>query len=167
MDTKDCRLMEGKKLEAFKNMALTANSLAGYAGRSNRLLNIEDAYNIPSECPFCFHPDFDQSTGYVTKSILTIPLNDTKKSVTGVLQIINRLDCEGRATAVADVFDGLCSNRAYKDTFDDALVCRIMEQERGHHFDPELIDILIENQSKFLEIRNRFPETADAPRQLG
>ena len=332
----------------YQELAITANSLAGYAARSGRLLNIADAYDIPSDSPYRFHPDFDRRTGYVTKSILTIPLTDIRKSVSGVLQIINRLDDEGKATAftledeelmqlfsstaamaleraqlirqmllrtvkmaelrdprettpharrvgamagelykiwarrrgldettlkrnldhlriaamlhdigkvgvpdliltkpgrltleerremekhvliglklfepisseldlvirqaimghherwdglgypgwvdpetgalipghpelngrppgkkgeensifgrvtaVADVFDALSSRRVYKDAFDDALVQQIMEQESGHHFDPELVAILLDNQGKIHGIRNRFPE---------
>ena len=65
----------------------------------------------------------------------------------------------GRVTAVADVFDALSSRRVYKDAFDDALVAQIMEQESGRHFDPELVEILLNNQGRIHEIRNRFPET--------
>jgi HD-GYP domain-containing protein (c-di-GMP phosphodiesterase class II) len=65
----------------------------------------------------------------------------------------------GRVTAVADVFDALISPRLYKEAFDEELVIQIMLQESGHHFDPELVDILLTNFERAKRIRNRFPES--------
>jgi len=47
---------------------------------------------------------------------------------------------EGRITAVADVFDALSSRRPYKPAFALEKCFQIMEQERGAHFDPQIID---------------------------
>lgn len=327
---------------------LVGNSLASYAARENVALNIADAYNIPLEAPYRFDPEFDRKTGYLTRSILTLPLNDNRRRTIGVLQVINRkgengkveafdgedeelmrifsstaamsleraqlvrlmllrsvkmaalhdpretvaharrvaalavmlyerwarrrpldraevkrnldhlrmaamlhdvgkvgipgdllnkpgrLDAHerqemekhvliglrlfepvssgldamirevilnhherwdgqgypgwintetglplpgrhdrnnlpvgkkgeeisifGRVTAVADVFDALISPKVYKESFDEDLVSQIMLQESGHHFDPELVDILIDNLDQARKIRNRFPE---------
>ena len=339
-----------KEARGVKNLEipLVGNSLASYVARENMTLNIPDAYDIPLEAPYRFDQEFDRKTGYVTRSILTLPLNDIRGQVIGVLQVINRLgeggrveafDCEdeelmqifsstaamsleraqlvrlmllrsikmaelhdpretavhaqrvaalsvvlytewarrrsldpavikrdldhlrmaamlhdvgkvgipdlilnkpgrldaaerlemekhvliglrlfepisssldamihevilnhherwdgrgypgwvntdtglplpgrhgqnnravgkkgeeisifGRVTAVADVFDALISPRAYKDAFDEDLVSQIMIQESGHHFDPELVDILLSNLDEAKKIRSRFPE---------
>lgn len=64
----------------------------------------------------------------------------------------------GRVTAVADVFDALSSRRVYKEAFDEDLVCQIMLQESGRHFDPELVDLLLCNLDQAKIIRKRFPE---------
>jgi putative two-component system response regulator len=65
---------------------------------------------------------------------------------------------EGRIVAVADVFDALTSERPYKRAWpiEDALdfVC----SQRGQHFDPQLVDLFMENLPAVLEIRNRFAE---------
>lgn len=47
-----------------------------------------------------------------------------------------------RIMAVADVFDALCSKRSYKDAFsmDDAY--KIMNDSKGTHFEPALVDII-------------------------
>ncbi|WP_137167925.1 DUF3369 domain-containing protein [Salinimonas lutimaris] len=64
----------------------------------------------------------------------------------------------GRITAVADVFDALGSKRAYKDPWDSSKIKAILEEERGRHFDPALIDIMIESFDEFLSIREQFPD---------
>lgn len=47
---------------------------------------------------------------------------------------------EGRITAVADVFDALSSRRPYKAAFPLAKCVEILEEGRGGHFDPEVLD---------------------------
>jgi putative two-component system response regulator len=47
---------------------------------------------------------------------------------------------EGRIAAVADVFDALTSDRVYRSAFPVKLAIEMMGDERGHHFDPELLD---------------------------
>ena len=64
----------------------------------------------------------------------------------------------GRVTAVADVFDALSSKRVYKEAFDEDVVSQIMLQESGHHFDPELVDILMANLGQVQSLRQRFPQ---------
>lgn len=47
---------------------------------------------------------------------------------------------EGRITAIADVFDALTSARPYKPAFPREKSVAIMQEGRGTHFDPELLD---------------------------
>ena len=51
----------------------------------------------------------------------------------------------GRIVAITDVFDALLSERPYKTAwkFDEAT--KLLKDERGKHFDPQLIDIFFEN----------------------
>jgi len=60
----------------------------------------------------------------------------------------------GRITAVADVFDALGSDRVYKKAWDDEKILKLFREERGHHFDPTLVDIFFDNLDDFLEIRD-------------
>lgn len=62
----------------------------------------------------------------------------------------------GRITALADVFDALGSERIYKRAWKDQDIFELFRQERGHHFDPELVDIFFDKTEKFLRIRNVF-----------
>jgi len=51
----------------------------------------------------------------------------------------------GRIVALADVFDALTHKRRYKKawTIEDSVA--FVLKEKGHHFDPKLVDILIDN----------------------
>ena len=64
----------------------------------------------------------------------------------------------GRITALADVFDALCSRRCYKDPWPMEKVFDYLRGERGKHFDPFLIDLFFANLDRFLEIRARLPD---------
>jgi HD-GYP domain-containing protein (c-di-GMP phosphodiesterase class II) len=47
---------------------------------------------------------------------------------------------EARVFAIADVFDALTSQRPYKTAFSFEDTMNILEEGRGSHFDPELLD---------------------------
>jgi response regulator RpfG family c-di-GMP phosphodiesterase len=64
----------------------------------------------------------------------------------------------GRIVAIADVYDALCSKRCYKSAWEIDKVLEYMKQQKGKKFDPELIDLLINNHDRFVEIRNRYPD---------
>ncbi len=51
---------------------------------------------------------------------------------------------EGRIVAVADVFDALTSDRVYRKAFSVEDAVKIMREERGHHFDPRVLDAFME-----------------------
>jgi len=65
----------------------------------------------------------------------------------------------GRITAIADVFDALGSDRVYKKAWNDEKIFKLFKEERGKHFDPNLIDIFFENLDEILEIREKFQDT--------
>lgn len=48
-----------------------------------------------------------------------------------------------RVTAIADVYDALVSKRCYKDSWDPARAAKILREEAGKHFDPELVRIFL------------------------
>ncbi|MDD2382709.1 MAG: HD domain-containing protein [Sulfurospirillaceae bacterium] len=60
----------------------------------------------------------------------------------------------GRIVAIADVFDALISERAYKRawSFDEALT--YLKNESGHHFDPHLITLFLTNLDAIKTIYN-------------
>jgi PAS domain S-box-containing protein len=64
----------------------------------------------------------------------------------------------GRITAIADVFDALGSDRCYKKAWEDEAIFKLLEEEKGKHFDPKLIDLFFENIDKFKEIRDRYKD---------
>ncbi|MCD6432747.1 MAG: HD domain-containing protein [Sulfurimonas sp.] len=62
----------------------------------------------------------------------------------------------GRITAIADVFDALGSNRAYKKAWKNKDIFQMFKDEKGKHFDPTLVDIFLNNIDDFLAVRDKF-----------
>lgn len=60
----------------------------------------------------------------------------------------------GRITAIADVYDALISVRPYKKAWKIKDAVNLIESEKGKHFDPDLIDIFIENLNNIKEFYN-------------
>ncbi|MEZ6152723.1 MAG: response regulator [Pirellulaceae bacterium] len=60
---------------------------------------------------------------------------------------------EGRITAVADVFDALSSERPYKKAFPRKKCFEIIEEGRGKHFDPQVVDAFFQCASKIVEVQ--------------
>jgi len=58
-----------------------------------------------------------------------------------------------RITTVADVFDALGSKRAYKEAWAIEDIVAYFQDGRGTHFDPRLVDLLLENLDEFLALR--------------
>ncbi|MCL2458494.1 MAG: DUF3369 domain-containing protein [Desulfobulbus sp.] len=62
----------------------------------------------------------------------------------------------GRIIGVADVFDALSNERVYHEAWTWEEVFAYFREERGRHFDPKLVDILMENQEEFKAIWSRY-----------
>ena len=65
----------------------------------------------------------------------------------------------GRITAVADVYDALASKRVYKGPWPLGQILDYFREQRGRHFDPQLVDLFIDNIEEFLEIQSRYSKT--------
>jgi response regulator RpfG family c-di-GMP phosphodiesterase len=65
----------------------------------------------------------------------------------------------GRIAALADVFDALGSERVYKKSWPLEDILDYFKQERGKHFDPELVTIFFDNLPGILKIRDQYADT--------
>ncbi|MDF2440920.1 MAG: hypothetical protein JWN98_1904 [Abditibacteriota bacterium] len=72
------------------NFSVSKNTLAGYAALTGETINCSDAYALPEDAPYGFSPAWDQKHGYLTKSVLVVPMKNHAGEVIGVLQLINR-----------------------------------------------------------------------------
>ena len=90
----------GRKLiySTFK-MPINNQSIAGYVANTGDLLNLKDAYKLPSTLPFSFNRTYDDLSGYRTQSMLTFPLKTNRGDTIGVLQLINAKNAKGKAVA--------------------------------------------------------------------
>ena len=82
------RVAQGAKQEIRVPLG---QGIAGSVAQKGEVVNLRDAYEDPR-----FNRDWDLKTDYRTKSVLCVPMRDTKGEVTGVIQALN---------AVGGVFD--------------------------------------------------------------
>lgn len=68
----------------------------------------------------------------------------------------NGIPLSARLMAVADVYDALISKRVYKPAFPHAQAMEMIYAERGRHFDPQVVDALLEITPEFADIAQRF-----------
>ncbi|HGH6024270.1 TPA: DUF3369 domain-containing protein [Vibrio mimicus] len=64
----------------------------------------------------------------------------------------------GRITALADVFDALGAKRSYKEPWSDDQIRNELLTQKGRHFDPKLVELLIEHWDEFIAIRASLPD---------
>jgi Nif-specific regulatory protein len=66
--------------------------IAGAVLISGKNMIVEDAYKSP-----LFNPSIDSLTGFQTRNILSVPLRNVRREITGVFQVLNKKD--GRFTS--------------------------------------------------------------------
>lgn len=66
-----------------------------------------------------------------------------------------------RIVAIADVYDALCSKRVYKNAWKEDDVLKVMRDESGRKFDPELIEAFFSILPTLRNIRERYPDPDD------
>ena len=117
--------------------------LVGKAIKEKRVVVTNDPYNDPN-----FNSSVDKKTGYVTKSILVMPVADINGEFIGAFQIINKLDGSG--------FDEVEDVRKLSLA---ALICGIALEsesflEESHH-------------DKLTKLKNRMGFYSDFSRRFG
>ncbi len=68
------------------------------------------------------------------------------------------IDIYARIVAVVDVFDALLSKRVYKQQWSLDEVVAFLTKERGKHFDPRIVDIVLENIDECAKIVSELSE---------
>jgi HD-GYP domain-containing protein (c-di-GMP phosphodiesterase class II) len=89
------KLPFGKKL-VYSTFSIQINnqSIAGYVANTGMTMNIVDAYHIDSYQPYSFDKHFDETTGYRTQSVLSVPIKISGGKVIGVIQLINAINLD-------------------------------------------------------------------------
>jgi response regulator RpfG family c-di-GMP phosphodiesterase len=67
----------------------------------------------------------------------------------------------GRIVAVADVFDALSNRRVYHQAWTWDQVFAYFLEQSGRHFDPCLVDILLENRDEFIAIWEQYQDKCE------
>jgi len=89
-DTIQSQLPPGKKLiYSTFTTPIDSNSIAGHVAATGQVLNIPDAWDLPQGVPYSFNRNYDELSGYRTRSMLTLPMTSVRGEISGVLQLIN------------------------------------------------------------------------------
>lgn len=70
-----------------------------------------------------------------------------------------------RIVALADVYDALTSDRSYKHAMTHEEAVEIIKSESGTHFDPDIVNVFLENQEVFKRI-NKFILLQENPESI-
>lgn len=65
---------------------------------------------------------------------------------------------EARIVSLVDVFDALSTRRIYKEPWSDAEIIEYLNKNKAIQFDPELVDLFMDNIDEILSIRNGLRE---------
>lgn len=142
------RLSPGEKLiYSTFSVPIDEKSIAGYAAATGKMLSIPDVYKLAPTKSYHFSKKFDEASGYVSRSMLTIPLMSSKKDVLGILQIINAQDQEKRIVSFSETdekvmlhFAGIAAVALERAQMTRAMILRMIRmaemrdpQETGAH----------------------------------
>jgi putative two-component system response regulator len=118
-----------------------ANILRGHAELGSRLLQSTESpiLSLAATIAISHHEKWD-GTGY--------PLGLAGEDIPAA----------GRITAVADVFDALSSKRPYKPPFPLEKCFQLLEEGRGRHFDPAVLDAFFKRRKDIIETQIRFAD---------
>ena len=69
-----------------------------------------------------------------------------------------QIPISARIVAIADVYDALTTKRVYKSAFTHEKAVEIIQESRGTHFDPDLVDAFENVEDQMRAIRSRLDE---------
>ncbi|NLD94622.1 MAG: HD domain-containing protein [Fibrobacter sp.] len=71
----------------------------------------------------------------------------------------DNIPLSARIVAISDTFDALTSKRPYKSPYPIDVACEIIKKERARHFDPDLVDALVNHIDEFAKIKHDIDNT--------
>ncbi len=71
-------------------LEIKENSISGYTAKTSKPFNLLDVYSIPESISVSYNKNFDMSSGYRTKSMITMAMYNNSGEVLGVIQLINK-----------------------------------------------------------------------------
>jgi putative two-component system response regulator len=128
----DSILLKAAPLTADERLAIETHATVGYEMLSGSSSGLLDLAAIIAKT---HHEKFDGSGYPCGLSGTQIPL-------------------EGRIAAVADVFDALSSDRAYRQAWSVETTVEWMERESAKHFDPDVLDTFLASMDEIRSVRS-------------
>ncbi len=69
-----------------------------------------------------------------------------------------KIPISGRLMAIADVYDAYISKRSYKPSHPHEEAVKLILENKGKHFDPDMVDVFIEIENTFETIAQNFTD---------
>ncbi|MCP4342190.1 MAG: two-component system response regulator [Desulfobulbaceae bacterium] len=141
----DSVLFKPGKLDTVEFETMKEHTLLGKHAiqETQKQMNTMNSFLTMSEQIAAFHHEKWNGTGYPYGLIgANIPLS-------------------ARLMAVADVYDALVSERAYKPAFPHEEAVRIIRNSAGSHFDPDVVAAFLRISDQFAEILDIFSDKTE------
>ncbi len=144
----DSILLKPGKLDAEEQVRMKEHARLGGDALSavDRQIKRESFLTLGKEIAYHHHEWWD-GTGYP----------DGRKG--------EEIPLSARIVALADVYDALVSDRPYKKAMPHEEAVRLIRAERGTHFDPDIVDVFVEQADTFHRIK-LFNEFEDHPETI-
>lgn len=85
---------DGEVIENMPPVQFKEENVCAYAAIHHKVVNVEDVYDSDM-FDFSGPKKYDAMTGYRTKSMLVLPIENNENEIIGVLQMINAKDADG------------------------------------------------------------------------
>lgn len=85
-------------IKLFNYGEVNNSALVAIAGATGKVINVDDVYHC-SDYDLTAAKAMDKITGYHTKSVLTLPMQDHQQDLNGVIQLINATNSQGEIIA--------------------------------------------------------------------
>lgn len=130
----DSVLRKPGKLEVDEKVTIDTHAEIGYKILANSSVPL---FQLAATIALTHHEKFD-GTGYPNQTAgEDIPI-------------------AGRIVGLIDFFDALKMDRCYKKAFSDEEAIAILLEEKGKHFDPDIIDVFMANVDEFIALREHI-----------
>ncbi len=73
----------------------------------------------------------------------------------------DNIPISGRLMAIADVYDALISRRVYKDPISHRRAVKVIENKKGTHLDPEMVDAFLILEESFRQIAFKYADSEE------
>lgn len=130
----DSILKKPGKLDPDERVIMDTHSEIGYKILANSTVPL---FQLAATVALTHHEKFD-GTGYPNKSVG------------------KNIAVAGRIVALIDFFDALTMDRCYRKSFSDDVAIDMVLEQKGKHFDPEIVDVFLANIDDFIALRQRI-----------
>jgi len=114
-------------LEAHTS-TITKDSILGYSVMTGKTIRIDDVRKLNDASEYRYNNYFGLRTGYITKSVFTIPMKNHENNIIGVIQLINK---KKNPDQKIDFKESSCINSIIPYTYSDELIMTLLAGQAG------------------------------------